>query len=112
MDTKQAVPLTQEEVSEAIEHRDALLDVRSILKTPPGRRFFKYLVRNYDPIFLPPMGLEGPILYEGLGQRRAYIELFKLMAEADPETSAALLAENLKEEYAKLSQQNFDEQSR
>jgi hypothetical protein len=109
MDENKPPALTQEEVSEAIEHRDAILDVRAIIKTGPGRRFFKYMVKNYDPLFLPMMGLEGAILHEGLGQRRAYIELFNLMSEADPETSAQLLAENIKDRYAK---QNIDEQSR
>lgn len=92
----------QEEIAERIEHRDALLDIRALIKTAAGRRFFKYILKNYDPIFLPPMGLEGPILYEGLGQRRAYIELFNLISEADAESASQLLAENVKERNAKL----------
>jgi hypothetical protein len=103
--------MTQEEVSERIQHRDALLNIRAILKTGPGRGFFKYLLKNYDPIFLPPMGLEGPILHEGLGQRRAYIELFNLISEADSDTAALLLAENIKERNAKLNAENIDGQS-
>lgn len=101
-------PLTQEEVSEAIEHRDVLLDIRAVLKTEAGRRFFKYLVKYYSPTELPPMGLEGSILHEGLGQLRAYNELWNLISEADHSAAAELLAENIKDKYAKLSQQNFD----
>lgn len=98
--------MTQEEVSERIEHRDALLDIRAIMKSQAGRRFFKYLFKNYDPIFLPDMGLEGPILHEGLGQRRAYIEMFNLVSEADPETAGQILAENTKERNERLYREN------
>lgn len=103
-----AQALTQEEVSEAIEHRDVLLDIRAVLATAHGRRFFKYLVKYYSPIELPPMGLEGAILHEGLGQLRAYNELFNLVSEADHDAAAQLLAENIKERYARLSQQNLN----
>lgn len=107
MNDQKPLHLTQEEVSDAIEHRDTLLAIRAIINTDHGRRFFKYLIKYYSPIELPPMGLDGPILHEGLGQLRAYNELFKLMSEADPTSAAQLLAENIKEEYAK-SLQNFD----
>lgn len=110
-DNKPPAP-TQEEVSEAIEHRDALLDVRAILNTTTGRRFFKYLVKNYSPIELPPMGLEGPILHEGLGQLRAFNAIFNLVSEANPETAAALLAENIRENYEKSSKPYLTKQGR
>ena len=100
--------MTQEEVSERIEHRDALLDIRAIIKSAAGRRFFKYLLKNYDPIFLPPMGLEGPILYEGLGQRRAYIEFFNLVSEADAGAAAEILAENIRARNAELYRENAE----
>jgi hypothetical protein len=112
MTEKQPPTRTQEEVSEAIEHRDALLDVRAILSTATGRRFFKYLLKNYSPIELPPMGLEGAILHEGLGQLRAFNELFNLISEAAPEIAAAILAETVKEKNEKLSKQNIIEQGR
>lgn len=102
--------LTQEEVSERIEHRDALLDIRAILKASHGRRFFKYLLKNYNPIDLPPMGLEGAILHEGLGQQRAYLELFNLIAEADPATAGELLAAIVKEKNEKLYAEDAAEQ--
>jgi hypothetical protein len=104
--------LTQEEVSERIEHRDVLLDIRAIIKTSHGRRFFKYLVKNYSPIDPPPEGVEGVFLHEKLGMLRAFNELFKLMTEADSEVAAQLLTENIKESYAKLFSQNPNEQSR
>lgn len=110
MDERKPPTLTQEEVSEAIEHRDALLDVRAVLKTVAGRRFFKYVVKHYSPIELPPMGLEGAILHEGIGQQRACLEFFNLISEADPISAAQILADNIKDKYDKLAQQNNDEQ--
>lgn len=104
---------TEEQIRERIEHRDTLLNIRAVLKTPAGRGFVKYLFKNYDPIFLPQMGLEGPMLHEGLGMRRAHIELFNIIAEADPETASQLLAENVKEKNAELYRENpATEQSR
>lgn len=110
MESFESSGMTQEEVTEAAEHRDAKLDVRAILGSQPGRRFFKYLFKYYNPIELPPLGLEGNILHEGLGQLRAYNEIFKLVAEADPSTAALLLAENEKERYAKLVRDKIDSQ--
>lgn len=96
----------QELDQERVEHRDALLNIRAVLRTDAGHGFFKYLLKNYDPIELPPMGLEGAILHEGLGQRRAYIELFNLVSEADAKTAAQILAENIRERNAKLYREN------
>jgi hypothetical protein len=101
----------QEEISDAIEHRDVLLDIRALLKTQAGRGLFKYLIKHYSPIELPPMGIEGAILHEGLGQQRAYLELFKLISEADPINAAQLLADNIKDNYAKLAKEYLDGQS-
>lgn len=94
---------TQEEIKEAIEHRDALLDARAIIKTPQGRRFFKYLFRNYSPLDVPPIGLEETILREQIGHWRACNVIFALVSQADHEVSAQLLAEIQKEHYEKLS---------
>lgn len=112
MDELKPPARTQEDVAEAIEHRDVLLDIRAVLKTAAGRRFFKYMVKNFSPIDPPPEGSEGVFLHEKLGMLRAFNELFKLMAESDAETAAQLLAENIKERNEKLSRQNLDEQGR
>lgn len=111
MDDVKAPTLTQEEVSEAIEHRDVLLDIRAVIRTASGRRFFKYLVKNYSPIDPPPEGVEGFFLHEKLGMLRAFNELFKLVSEADPEIAAQLLTEDIKDRYVK-SNKNPNEQSR
>lgn len=98
--------LTQEEVSERIEHRDAVLDVRAIYSTLSGRRFLKYLLKNFEVATLPPQGLEGSLLFEALGFLRAGKSIWELMAEADPTMAGQLLSEVEKERYAKLYAEN------
>lgn len=105
-------PMTQEEVSEALEHRDMLLDVRALLKTPSGRRFVSYLFKYYSPIDLPPEGVDGTLLHEKLGMLRAFNELFKIIAEADFEAAGQLLAEVEKKKHDAFVRQNLDEQGR
>lgn len=94
--------LTQEEISERIEHRDALLNIRAILATPAGRGFFKYLFTALEVNELPPLGFDSALLMDKLGFLRAGNSIFKLVAEADAQTAADLLAQNEKERYARL----------
>lgn len=101
---------TQEEVSERIEHRDALLNLRAVLKTNEGRGFFKFLFKNYSPIDLPPEGVEGTFLHEKLGMKRAFNELWNLACEADHMTSALILAEVRKENYERVNRENSSQQ--
>lgn len=106
---RQRPPLSQEEVSERIEHRDALLNLRAILKSKEGRGFFKYMFKNYSPIDLPPEGVEGTFLHEKLGMKRAFNEFWRLASEADHVTSAQLLAEIEKDRYERLRRENSEE---
>ena len=94
--------LSAEEVRERIEHRDALLDIRAVLATTSGRNFFKYLFKNLEVGDLPPIGLDGALLNEKLGFLRAGSSIFKLVAEADAQQAANILALNEKERYARL----------
>lgn len=94
--------LSQEEISERIEHRDALLHIRAILATDSGRQFFKYLFKQFEVTELPELGLEGNLHYEKLGFLRAGNSIFKLVAEADAHAAANLLAQNEKDRYVKL----------
>lgn len=91
---------TQEDYKEAIEHRDALLDVRAILATTSGKNFFKYLFKNFEVNELPPLGLEGSLLMDKLGFLRAGNSIFKLIAEADANMAASILAQIEKDRYA------------
>lgn len=94
--------LSKEEVSEAIEHRDVLLDIRAILATASGRNFFKYLFKHLEVAELPPLGLEGVLLNDKLGFLRAGNSIFKLTSEADAAMAATLLAQTEKERYAQI----------
>lgn len=97
--------ITQEEYAERIEHRDALLDVRAIVSTSAGIRFFKYLFKSLEVNELPELGLEGNLLHEKMGFLRAGNSIWKLVAEANAQVAANLLAENEKESYEKLVKQ-------
>ena len=103
---------SQEEVSEAVEHQNALLNVRAILKTGPGRNFFRYLFKYFDVTDFPEIGIDGPMLHDLLGKMRAGRALWQLAAEADPDSAAQLLALNERDKYAKLYRENIDGQSR
>lgn len=94
--------LSQDEVSEAIEHRDVLLDVRAILGTGSGRNFFKYFFKYYSITDLPYLGLEGPIMFEKMGHLRLANSVFQLVAEANPEIAAQILADVEKKKHARL----------
>jgi hypothetical protein len=94
--------MSDEERAEALEHRDALLDIRAMLAQDHGRKFFKYLFKHLEVGQLPPLGLDGSLLNDKLGSLRAGRAIFEIVSEADAETAAKLLAEIEKEKYEKL----------
>lgn len=98
-----------EEYQEAIEHRDVLLDIRSMLVSNSGRKFFKYLFKNLGVGELPEMGLEGNLLMDRMGFLRAGNSIFKLVAEADFEMAGNLLAQIEKEKYERLDSESRPE---
>lgn len=94
--------ISDEEMKERVEHRDALLDINAILMTDAGLRFFRYLFKNLDVGEVPELGLEGNFLHEKIGALRVGHSLFKLTSEANFEKAAKLLAQVEKEKYEKL----------
>ncbi len=94
--------LTQEEVSEAIKHRDVILHIRAILATTSGREFCKYLFDSFEVGELPDIGLPNDFLRDRLGFLRAGASIFKLIAEANSELAGTMLAEVEKKRYAAL----------
>lgn len=94
--------MTEQEIKEAIEHRDVLIAIKEIMAHPQGRVLFKYLFKHLEVAELPPMGLEGPLLMDKLGSLRVGNSIFKLACEAHPEVAAQLLAQNEKERYEEL----------
>ena len=94
--------MTQEEIKAAIEHRDVIDDIRAILATSSGQRFFKYLFKSFDVGHVPEMGLREDILMDRIGFLRAGHSIFKLAAEANADITGALLAQKERELYAAL----------
>jgi hypothetical protein len=98
----------EEEIKEALEHRNVLMDIRSVLETTQGKNFFKYLFKYLDVGELPPIGSEGSMLMDRLGFLRAGNSIFKLAAEADAKVAGVLLAELEKERYDRLTRELDD----
>jgi hypothetical protein len=94
--------LTQEEIEEALEHRDVLLALREILATQSGQMFFKYLFKHFEIGLLPEVGVEGTLLHDHIGFLRAGVSIFELASEANPQLSAGILADIKKEKYERL----------
>lgn len=94
--------LSGEELQEAIEHRDIIMDVQAVLMTSSGKNLFKYLFREFELGEVPPNGMEGNLLHGYLGHLRAGNALFKLASEANAEIAGSLLAQIEKERYAKI----------
>lgn len=91
--------LEEEERRIRVEHASALKNIKAILGTPYGKNFIKYLFVNLEVGMLPEIGSEGNWLFEKLGFLRSGNQIFKLIAEADPENAAKILAEIEKERY-------------
>lgn len=89
--------MTEQDRLEAIEHRDALMDVRAVLATKSGKRFIKYLFKNLDVGELPELGMDGTLLSDRIGFLRAGNSIFKLITESSTEAAGAILAEVEKE---------------
>lgn len=90
---------SKEDQRAAIEHRNVLLDIRAMLSTNSGRKFFKHLFKEFGVGELPAQGLTQELLLEGLGFFRAGNSIFALVSQADHVVAAQLLAENEKEKY-------------
>lgn len=84
--------MTQEEIADALKHRDAILAIRAILATKSGMDFFRYLFEVFGVVELPEIGLEGQLLFEKLGFLRAGKSIFKLVSEADHTVAATIIA--------------------
>lgn len=95
---------SDEEIKEALEHRQVILDIEEILKTLEGQRFFKYVLKYFEVGELPPAPVEGDDrrFFEKLGTLRAGVSIFNLMTEANVVLAGQLLAQKEKERYEAL----------
>lgn len=91
--------LIEQERKEAIEHRDVLLSIASLIKTDEGQKLFKYLFKSLDVSVLPEPTMDGKMLYEYLGFLRAGNSVYKLACEAASETAASIMAKIERERY-------------
>jgi len=90
---------------EALEHRDVLLAIASILKSSEGIKLFRYFFKSFDVAKLPEQSMEGNILHEYLGFLRAGNSIYKLVCEADFEISASILSKLERERYDDINEQ-------
>lgn len=105
-----AQPKTQEEIEDALKHRDVILHIRAILATKSGIEFFKYLFEVFGVTELPEIGLEGQLLFEKMGFLRAGKSIFKLVSEADFNVAAQLIAKTEKEKADEIYKEFQDGQ--
>jgi hypothetical protein len=94
----------REAEKEAIEHRDAVLNLKAVLKTDAGRSFIKFLLKSFDVGELPSKGLTGVELHETIGFLRSGQSIFQIVSQAEPEVAAKLLANLEREKYEKLQE--------
>jgi len=78
---------------ESIEQRDAIINLREVLNTPPGRSFIKFLFKTLEVGELPSKGLESPDMYETLGFLRSGQAVFQLTSQANRKLAGNMLAE-------------------
>jgi len=91
---------TSEETRLALEHRQIVLDIQTILASKSGKSFIKYLFESFEVGILPERGLPQDILMDYLGFLRAGNQIFKIVAEANPEIAGTLLGQIEKERHA------------
>lgn len=84
---------------EAIEQRDASLNLKAIIATAPGRNFIKYLIKNFDVGELPEKGVEGTELHETIGFLRAGQSIFQIVSQANTKIAGEILADIQGEKY-------------
>ena len=77
--------------------REAIEYARTLVGFPPGREFIKHLFRIGGVGTLPDEGLVPEFLRAELGRLKLAREIYQLVAEAEPEKAALLLAEVEKE---------------
>lgn len=94
--------MLEQEMKERAEHRDALISINNILNTKDGKFFVKYLLKNFDVGEMPEFGLTGDSLMDRIGFLRAGNSVFKIIAEANSDIAASILAQIEREKHAQV----------
>lgn len=84
---------------ENIEERDVLLAIAALIKTPEGKKLFRYLFKNLEVLNLPDKGMNEHILHEYLGFLRAGNSIYKLACRAASETASDIMAKIERERH-------------
>lgn len=87
------------ERKEQQEYQDCILNIRAVLVTKTGKEFIKYLFKNLEVGDLPEFGMKDQILFEKLGFLRAGKSIYDLIAAADVDSAASILAQVTKEKH-------------
>jgi len=85
--------IQMEEFKELKRHQEILLDIQSVLATKPGRNLMRFLFERFGVGDLPEIGISDEYLKDRLGFLRAGQLIFKIVAEAHPETAGSILAQ-------------------
>lgn len=93
-----------QENRDAIEQRDAQLNLKAILATTPGKSFIRFLIKNFDVGELPERGVEGSELYETIGFLRAGQSVFQMVSQANKKIAGEILADIQGDKYEKQIQ--------
>jgi len=105
MNEKLAEYFRNQERQEALEHRDVLLAIASIIKNAEGIKLFRYLFKYFNVAELPEQTMQGNVLHEYLGFLRAGNSIYKLVCEADSMIAASILSKLEREKYDRLNEQ-------
>ena len=96
------------EVQEQLnEHEQMLQDLCTVLNTPPGQNFVKYLIKSFGVGELPGINIPDKLRDEYIGFLRAGQSVFEIVSQADTIKAGLILAQIQKEKYdAALAETN------
>lgn len=102
----------EEERKEYIEHKDALLAIRELLKSKEGVELFRYLFKSLEVATVPEMGMDDRNLHDYLGFLRAGNSIYKLACEANAEVAASILTKLEREKYDRKNREHIAKYNR
>lgn len=100
--------IQEQEQREALEHRDVLMAIGSILKSQAGQQLFTYLFKTFEVAQPIPEGMDETFLREYLGFSRAGNSIYKLVCEADFQQAANILSKIERERYDHIYRSHQD----
>lgn len=99
----------KELLEEMQEKKRVLESTRAMLAFDEGELFMKYLFKNLMVTHLPAAGIEGIALHETLGTLRAGKAIMDMCMQADPKTTARIIARLEKARLDALDEELLEE---